>query len=133
MDCGSRSHRLQSWGIGEEPSKLPLQPEEQVRQREAREAFRKRLGLRTLTYADLEWEIAGRRVAGPFCPRCGRMLWGERGTTWARTVWISVENPCKACGREAQHPDLIWSVHWLQNQVLREAQQHGGAGSERGS
>jgi hypothetical protein len=40
------------------PSKLPLQREEQLRLPEAREAFRKRLGLRTLTYADLEWEVA---------------------------------------------------------------------------
>jgi len=114
-----------------------------LRLREARDAFRKSVRLRTLTHADLEWKIAewkiaeGNRpgrllVAGPFCPRCGRILWGKRGTTWARTTWISVENPCKGCGREARNPDLAWSVQWLQKQVLREAQQRGGAGSERG-
>jgi len=117
-------------------SELP--PEERLRRLEA---LRKSLGLRTrtLTYADLEWKITegnhpGRLlVGGPLCPRCGRSLWGKLGTTWARTLWISVENPCKGCGREAQHPDLVWSVHWLLNQVSREAKQHGGSGSERGS
>jgi len=105
------------------------------------EALRKSLGLRTrtMTYADLEWKITegnhpGRLlVAGPLCPRCGRRLWGKWGTTWTRSTWISVENPCKGCGREAQHPDLVWSVHWLLNQVSREARQRGGSGSERGS
>ena len=117
-------------------SELP--PEERLRRLEA---LRKSLGLRTrtLTYADLEWKITegnhpGRLLlGGPLCPRCGRRLWGKLGTTWARTLWISVENPCKGCGREAQHPDLVWSVHWLLNQVSREAKQHGGSGSERGS
>jgi len=114
-------------------SELP--PEERLRRLEA---LRKSLGLRTrtLTYADLEWKITegnhpGRLLlGGPFCPRCGRRLWGKLGTTWARTLWISVENPCKGCGREAQHPDLVWSVHWLLNQVSREAKQRGGSGSE---
>lgn len=117
-------------------SELP--PEERLRRLEA---LRKSLGLRTrtMTYADLEWKITERNhpgrlvVAGPMSPRCGRRLWGKLGTTWARTLWISVENPCKGCGREAQHPDLVWSVHWLLNQVSREAKQHGGSGSERGS
>jgi len=114
-------------------SELP--PEERLRRLEA---LRKSLGLRTrtLTYADLEWKITegnhpGRLLlGGPLCPRCGRRLWGKLGTTWARTLWISVENPCKGCGREAQHPDLVWSVHWLLNQVSREAKQRGGSGSE---
>ena len=116
-------------------SELP--PEERLRRLEA---LRKSLGLRTrtLTYADLEWKITegnhpGRLLlGGPLCPRCGRRLWGKLGTTWARTLWISVENPCKGCGREAGHPNLAGtSVRWLQNQVLREARQRGGAGSER--
>ena len=114
-------------------SELP--PEEPLRRLEA---LRKSLGLRTrtLTYADLEWKITegnhpGRLLlGGPLCPRCGRRLWGKLGTTWARTLWISVENPCKGCGCEAQHPDLVWSVHWLLNQVSREAKQRGGSGSE---
>jgi len=105
------------------------------------EALRKSLGLRTgtMTYADLEWKITegnypGRLVvAGPMCPRCGRRLWGKLGRTWTRTLWISVENPCKGCGREARHPDLVWSVHWLLNQGSREAKQRSGAGFERGS
>jgi hypothetical protein len=147
------------------PSKAnQVPPEERLRRREA---LRKVLKLRTLIYADLEWEIAeGNRrdrrgwvllepsqsdlrpksypkavarppVDGPFCPRCGRRLWGEWGRAWANTTWISIENPCKGCGREAQHPDLVrTSVYWLQNQVLRDVQQRGGvwrSGAEAGA
>ncbi len=98
-----------------------------------------------LSCFDLDWELAARDVTslsldaaphvvrGPFCPACGRRV-ERRDAAWHGVAWRKVENPCKKCGRRANHPELFQTVPALRRGVLVEAQRRrreGGPASDQ--
>ncbi len=86
-----------------------------------------------LSCFDLDWELAGddvqqlaldaapRAVRGPFCPGCGRHV-EKRERALGGLLWLTVENPCRKCGRRASHPELGHTIPALKRGVLAEAQ-----------